>query len=315
MIEARILSVEQLSPDVKSFAVEATTGERMPAAEPGSHIDLHLPNVLIRQYSLCEESDGSRYEFAVKRMPDSRGGSKYVHENLAAGDVVTISPPRNNFVLGRHPHTLFIAGGIGITPIIAMSRKLAAEERSFALHYFCRDAAAPFDGFVDELAAMGCAKRHLGLDPAATAHTLSGLLAGDLPAGTHVYVCGPEPLMDETVRLAAPKLGTRAVHLERFSPRSVAVGVADRAFAVKLARSGRVFDVPADKSLLSVLVAAGIRISSSCQEGVCGSCVTGVLSGIPDHRDSFLTDEERNAGQDICPCVSRANTPELVLDL
>lgn len=314
MIEARILSVEQLSPDVKSFAVEATTGERMPPAEPGSHIGLHLPNGLIRQYSLYEETDGSRYEFAVKHVPDSRGGSKYVHENLAAGDVVTISPPRNNFVLGRHPHTLFIAGGIGITPIIAMSRKLAAEGRNFALHYFCRDAEAPFKNHLDRLMNAGCATRYVGLDPAATALILSELLTGGHPAGTHVYVCGPEPLMDVTVGLAAPRLGTHAVHLERFSPRTRGGGT-DRAFTVKLVRSGKTLDVPADRSLLSVLVAAGVRISSSCQEGICGSCVTGVLSGVPDHRDSFLTDEEREGGQDICACVSRAKTPELVLDL
>ncbi|MDG4897645.1 PDR/VanB family oxidoreductase [Mesorhizobium sp. WSM4976] len=286
----------------------------MSPAEPGSHIDLHLPNGLIRQYSLYREADGSKYEFAVKRTQDSRGGSQFIHEKLAKGDILTISQPRNNFVLGRHPHTLLIAGGIGITPIIAMSRKLAAEGRSFALHYFCRDAEPPFRNCVDELTSR-CATRYVGLDPAATARKLSELVAGDIPGQTHVYVCGPEPLMDETVRLAAPKLGKHAIHLERFSPGSIAADRACQAFTVKLSRSGKTLEVPPDRSLLSVLVAAGVRISSSCQEGICGSCLTGVLCGTPDHRDSFLTDEEKEAGQDICPCVSRAKTPELVLDL
>ncbi|MER8421047.1 PDR/VanB family oxidoreductase [Mesorhizobium sp. M1329] len=315
MIEARIVSVEQLSPDVKSFAVESVTGKRMPATAPGSHIDLHLTNSLIRQYSLYEETDGSRYKFAVKHVPNSRGGSRFIHENLAKGDKITISPPRNNFILGRHPHTLLISGGIGITPIMSMTRALATEARSFALHYFCRDANAPFKDFVDGLAVDAYASCHVGLDPMATARKLHELIVSDLPAQTHIYVCGPEPLMDETIRLGTPKLGTHAVHLERFSPKSSTTDQTDQAFVVKLARTGKVLEVPAGQSLLSVLVGAGVRISSSCGEGVCGSCVTGVLSGIPDHRDSFLTEEERESGQDICPCVSRARTPELTLDL
>lgn len=314
MIEARIISVEQLSRDVKAFTVVPVNGTCLPAAEPGAHISIYLPNGLTRQYSLCEETDGTRYEFAVKHVRQSRGGSRYMHEGLAQGDTIAISAPRNNFVLGRHAHTLLIAGGIGITPLVAMARKLVADGTSFVLHYFCRDADAPFKDFVDKL-APGRAVRHVGLNPAAKADKLDELIAKDTPSGTHIYVCGPQPLMDQTVKFASHKPGVAAVHLERFTASANAAKHVDRDFAVKLARSGKLLEVPADLSLLSVLTAAGVNLSSSCREGLCGSCVTGVLSGIPDHRDSFLTDEERRAGQEICPCVSRAHTSELVLDL
>ncbi|MFI1996411.1 PDR/VanB family oxidoreductase [Actinoplanes sp. NPDC020271] len=283
-------------------------GRDLDAWTPGAHIDLMLGEGLIRQYSLCgDPGDRSVWRIAVRREPGSRGGSRHVHDVLSENDQVEVSPPRNRFPLRPATRYLFLAGGIGITPILPMLAEATAAGADWQLHYAGRTRGSmPFD---QEL--MSAYGDRVALHPEDT-HGLMDLdaLLSDVDLDTLVYCCGPESL------LRAVEQRRATVYVERFAPQSAAASVPHREFDVDLRNSGRTLTVPADRSILDVLEAAGVQVLSSCREGTCGTCETTVLDGAVDHRDVLLTEDERATGDTMFICVSRAAPGHrLVLDL
>lgn len=302
--------------DTISVDLRPVAGGELPAFTPGSHIDLHLPNGLVRSYSLSNPSEERhRYVVGVLRDRASRGGSRCVHESLRVGMPITISEPRNHFALDESAaHTVLVAGGIGITPLLCMARRLKGRGRSFEMLYFARERKGA--AFLEELQALGM-PLHLHFDSEAGGPPdLRALLAQRQPdAGTHHYACGPTPMLDAFEKFCA-ELGHANAHIERFTP--VEVKAADDArsnYTVELKRSGRFIEVTPEKSLLDTLLDAGIQMDHSCCEGVCGSCETRVLEGIPDHRDSVLSPKEKASNKVMMVCVSGCKSERLVLDI
>jgi vanillate O-demethylase ferredoxin subunit len=308
-LRLRVARITDETPLIRSFELSAPDGKPLPAFSPGAHIDVCLRGGLVRQYSLCgEPSDRSRYRIAVLRCADSRGGSLAMHA-LGPGDMVDVGLPRNHFPLAPGAgHSILVAGGIGITPILGMARHLAAQGSSFELHYCCR--AEHHAAFRAELGGAGFAGRvhsHFGADRL----ELDTLLAGSA-AGSHVYVCGPERLMD-AVSATASRLGWPATRVHREYFKAGAADTSnDRPFDLKIASSGRVIRVDAGNTALAALTAAGIAIPSSCGQGVCGTCVTVVLEGEPEQRDHCLPP---SCTDRFTPCCSRARGALLVLEL
>lgn len=312
-IAARRLEAES----IVSLTLADPSGAPLPAFDAGAHIDLEVKPGLIRQYSLCQPAttDG-RYKIAVLKDPTSRGGSVAVH-TLAEGDFVRISEPRNAFPLAEGaPLSVFFAGGIGVTPLLCMAAALHAQGGAFALHYCAR--AAHQAAFVDDLRDSPFADRvHLHFDdgPADQRLDLTTVLA-DLDPSAHLYVCGPTGFMAWVIETAeGAGWPTAQVHREYFKPDAPAAEPGDGAFSVKLGASGQVIEVAADQTLLAALQAAGVDIPMSCEAGVCGTCLIGVLDGEPDHRDLYLTEAEKAAGDQMLPCCSRAKSATLVLAL
>jgi vanillate O-demethylase ferredoxin subunit len=270
---------------------------------------------LIRSYSICSDpQDRSRYLIAVKRTSPSRGGSQAMHA-MAEGEVIAVSMPRNHFPLDpRAGHHLLVAAGIGITPLLAMAIELRRSGRSFALHYFTHSVA--HTAFHEELSGPGFHGKvqvHAGLPRHLLVARLGDLLRHHRP-GAHVYLCGPEGFM-ETAVAQAGAWPRDSIHMERFHADHAALERPREAFQVRLSRSRRTLQVGADESIADALYSNGFRPPTSCKEGVCGSCVTRVVSGECDHRDGYLSPAERAAGDRIMLCVSRARGRELVLDL
>jgi ferredoxin-NADP reductase/nitrite reductase/ring-hydroxylating ferredoxin subunit len=296
-----------------AFELRPLTG-LLPSFQPGAHLDVHLPNGLIRQYSLINApGESGSYVIGVKREALSRGGSQLLHDSAREGDVVAISEPRNNFPLRRDAlHTIFIAGGIGITPLLAMAQTLEHAGLGYELNYFAenRDQLA----FPERLALLGDrVKAHLGLSPEAAQDLMRGLITGYRPH-VQVYVCGPVPMLDAARRIAAEQGWPEdAVHFEYF--KNTRVLEANTTFEVALARSCITVTVPAGKSILEVIRENGIDIASSCEQGACGTCAATVLEGEPFHQDVYLSDGEKLSGTKILTCVSRAKSARLVLDL
>ncbi len=315
-IAVRISSKQRETDEIAVFELVSADGAALPEFSPGAHIDVHVAG-LVRQYSLCNgPQDSDRYLIAVKREPQSRGGSRAMHE-LQAGDRLEISAPRNHFPLDPAPGPkLFLAAGIGITPLLSMTRHLLARGLPFELQVFTR--SREHTAFRELLAGAefrGQASFHYGLDAEALRAHLQALLCRRAE-GAQLYLCGPRPFMDLVVATAAAlSWPSEAVHLEYFSADPGLEDAPRRAFRVKLARSGASYDVPEDKSIVQALAEQGVDIATACEQGICGTCLTGVVDGTPDHRDSFLSDEEKRAGKQIMPCVSRAKSPLLVLDL
>jgi len=292
MLTVRVTRKETLADGVVGLTL---SGVALPAWEPGAHIDLHLPGGLVRQYSLCGAAGSWR--IAVLREPDGRGGSAAVHDLVAVGDTLAASEPRNHFPLVDASRYLFLAGGIGITPILPMVASVARRGRLWHLAYGGRSLA-----FRDELPT-----EHVTLYE----NRPLDLSRFPVAEGTAVYCCGPPSLLAAVESLARDwPPGT--LHVERFTPLAVGPG---EPFEVELASSGLTLTVPADQSVLATLRAAGLSVLSSCEEGTCGTCETGVLDGVPDHRDIVLTPAEREVGDIMMICVSRARTPRLVLDI
>lgn len=303
--------------DVRVVTLASTDGSPLPRFTPGAHIDVHLPRQIVRQYSLCGELfDSSQYKIAVKLEERSRGGSRYIHDSLRDGDLLRISAPRNNFPLcagsGRR---LLLAGGIGITPLLAMARQLVATREDFHLHYFARSYGHAT--FADLLAGpdfRDLTTLHLNLDAEATGLHLGRILADCLDP-VDLYIRGPRPFI-VAARGVAQALGWHEdnIHVEYFGALPVSA-VAAGAFTVRLARTGQSVEVGPSETIVSALAKVGIAISTSCEAGVCGTCITGVLDGVPDHRDDVLSASERATCRHVTPCVSRSKTPVLVLDL
>ena len=282
--------------------------------EAGSHIDLHLPNGLVRSYSLLNApSDQGRYVLGILRDRASRGGSRYVHEQLRVGTQLQISQPRNNFALDtRASHSVLVAGGIGITPIYCMFRQLLALGRSAELIYCARSRAEA--ALLDEISGLGAKVLYHFNDEKGGLPDLASYLAGR-PADTHFYCCGPTPMLD-AFEQTCERLGYPHAHIERFTAAEVAASEdAQDSYSVELSKSGKTVSVEPGLNLLDVLLEAGCDIEYSCREGVCGSCETRVLEGDVDHRDGVLTKAERAANKSMMVCVSGCKSRRLVLDL
>ncbi|HEX6354130.1 PDR/VanB family oxidoreductase [Actinophytocola sp.] len=292
MIDVSVAAKEAVADGVVALTLR---GSSLPSWTPGAHVDVELRSGLVRQYSLCGSPDDPSWRIGVLRESSGRGGSEYVHDTLAVGDRVRVSLPRNTFPLEPAARYLFIAGGIGITPLLPMIAAVAAQGADWQLRYGGRTRESM--AFLPELAVHGdrvCAR--------------PGLIdLSEVDDDVAVYCCGPEPLLSAVEGRYDPD----RLHLERFAPRPVA----GAPFEVELASSGNVLKVPADQSILSVLLDAGVPVLSSCQEGTCGTCETEVLSGTPEHHDSLLTEEERASGETMMICVSRSTGGRLVLDL
>ena len=299
--------------DVTGLELAPLVGH-LPTFQPGAHIDLHLPGGLVRQYSITNgPGEVLSYRIAVKRDPASRGGSVAIADTLHEGDRVAISAPRNNFPLRRDAvHSTLIAGGIGLTPLLSMAKALHRQGLAFDLHLFARSAAhVPLAADLAPLATQ--VTLHLGLDAATTTARLSEVL-GPHGFARHVYLCGPSGLL-EAARAKAAALGwpDAAVHFEYFSnDRPIA---RSSSFTIELARSALTLAVPAGRSILEVLRENGVGAASSCEQGACGTCLTRVLEGTPDHQDVYLNASEKAGGRVMLTCVSRAHSPRLVLDI
>jgi ferredoxin-NADP reductase len=282
----------------------------------GAHIDMHLPNQMVRSYSLLNASnERHRYLVAVLKDRASRGGSRCVHEQLRVGMALTISAPRNNFHLHEDAaHSVLVAGGIGVTPLLCMARRLRELGRSFEVLYFARSRSSA--AFVAEIEALGAPVAwHFDAEKGGPPDLRALLAARPAQAGTHYYACGPAVMLDSFEKNCA-ELGYTQAHIERFSAVEVAAAVDARlSYSVELRRSAKVISVTAPETLLSALRAAGVDPSTSCEEGVCGACETRVLDGTPDHRDSVLSAAERATNKVMMVCVGGCKSERLVLDL
>jgi ferredoxin-NADP reductase len=288
------------------------SGADLPAWSPGAHIDLKLREGLVRQYSLCgDPNDRSVWRIGVLREPQSRGGSEHVHAALVEGVEVDVRGPRNNFELVDSPKYLFVAGGIGITPILPMLTAAEAAGADWELHYGGRSRRSM--AFLEALEAATGNQVTLHPQDEVGLIDLPKILGTPQPE-TLVYTCGPEPLL-KAVEQHCAAWPEGSLHLERFSPKEQGEPVLADAFEVELATSGLTLTVPPDRSILEVVEEAGIPVLSSCQEGTCGTCETPVLEGEVDHRDSLLTPAEQAANDTMFICVSRAACPKLVLEL
>lgn len=321
MVEQTWLRVE-----VKNKHVEATDivcleladpdGRSLPPFSAGAHIDVKTPTGLVRQYSLCNDpSERHRYVIAVLREPRSRGGSVAMHETVRQGDRLAIRSPRNHFgLVPGVKRSLLLAGGIGITPILSMAHQLALSGGDFEMHYAARSTdRMAFLGRIRRSSFMAKVRLHVDNGEPTQRLDLVAVLGGP-DVGKHLYVCGPKGFMDAVVTTAR-SLGWPAanVHFEHFN--AAPKGDAGAAFDVVLRKSCKVIRIPDGVTVLEALRASGIDVPVSCEQGVCGTCVTRVLDGVPDHRDVFLTDDERARNDQFMPCCSRAHTSELVLDL
>lgn len=302
--------------DICSFELVDPEGRGLPPFSAGSHIDVHVRPGLVRQYSLCNDpGENHRYQIAVLRDPASRGGSSGIHDTFQEGDVIAISEPRNHFQLVQAQRYLLFAGGIGITPILCMAERLAQLGADFAMHYCTRsfERTAFHARILDANISLNVAF-HFDTGQFEQKLDLMAVL-GKAGSDTHLYVCGPAGFIDHVVR-GAKTLGWSPdrIHLEYFGAAPAATG-GDALFVVKIASSGQRYEVPADQTVVQALAEQGVEIPVSCEQGVCGTCITRVLGGIPDHRDLYFSVEEHAKNDQFTPCCSRALTSELVLDL
>jgi vanillate O-demethylase ferredoxin subunit len=299
------------APSIVSYDLRPIEGDALPPFNAGAHIDLALPNGLVRSYSLLNpQAERYRYVIAVQKDRSSRGGSKWVHENLRAGDVLSVSAPRNNFPLNETAKkSIFIAGGIGITPILSMIERLSAIGRDWELVYCTRTrASTPFSVL---LAAMTEVRFNFDGEPGGKLLDIAALVKV-APANAHFYCCGPIPMLD-AFEQATQELERERVHVEYFTAKEPPA--VEGGFTVVLAKSGHELPVPPGKTILDTLRDAGLDMRFSCTEGVCGTCETRVLEGVPDHRDRILTDAERAANKKMMICCSGSKSERLVLDL
>lgn len=315
-LAVRVAAIRQEADDIRSFELVDVRGQPLPGFTPGAHVDVYMPGNMVRQYSLCSsDSDLCRYLIAVKLEPASRGGSAHMHHSVKRDDVLTIGVPRNAFPLDPSAtQSLFLAGGIGVTPIVSMVESLLRRNQSVELDMFARSPAhMPFRSFLHQPALRGRLRALEGMDAGGVRRYLETRLA-DQPAGMHLYVCGPGGFV-EAVRGAAAHWTAGAVHVEAFGAAPAPSAAVDQAFQLRLARSGLEICVPAHSSMLQALRERGVEVEASCEQGICGTCMARVLEGVPDHRDSFLSEEERFEGERVMLCVSRARSERLVLDL
>lgn len=312
-MQVRVKRISYEAESINSYELVNPAGHELPPFTAGAHIDLHLANGMIRSYSLVnDQSERHRYVIAVNNDAAGRGGSKHVHETLRAGQVIEISRPRNNFALHEDAgHSVLIAGGIGITPMLSMIRRLEALGRSWELYYATRTRVAA--AFLDELNALRPSNLHLTFDqePQAKMIDLAAIVKAARPEA-RLYCCGPVSML-EAFEAATAGRPPGQVHVEYFKAKEKPA--ADGGFEVRLARSKQTIAVQPGQTILDALLAAGINANYACSEGVCGTCETRVIEGIPDHRDLFLSREEQQANKSIMICCSGSKSSTLVLDI
>lgn len=300
--------------DVLWVELRAANGGSLPAFTPGSHLELRLPAGLLRHYSLCNDpGERDRYCLAVGLAANSRGGSRHIHRELRAGSTLDCSLPRNNFPLDPDaPRVVFVAGGIGITPILSMIHSCEARARPWQLHYAARSRQRT--AFYEWLSSHHRSKCHFHFDDEAGGWFDASAALGDIAPDAAIYCCGPAPLMSSVQALTAQRAPGRA-HFEWFSAEAAPPPDTHRSFTIVLASSGRRLEVPPHQTILDVLEAHGEGVPFSCREGLCGTCKTGVIAGLPDHRDHVLSPEEQASNRVIAVCVSRATSDVLELEL
>jgi vanillate O-demethylase ferredoxin subunit len=313
MLKVRVVTKQVIATDICALELVSTDGGPLPAFTAGSHIDVHLPGGLVRQYSLCNSpAERNRYRVGVLRDPASRGGSNAVHA-LNEGDEIEISEPRNHFELAREQdHAVLVAGGIGVTPLLCMAERLLATNEQFAFHYCAKSLdRIAFKERLNTPEMASHVKLHVDDDQASHFDPTRAL--PDAAPGTHLYVCGPAGFIDWILQAANAKGWAEGnVHREYFT--AAETTTQNVAFQIKLASSGQIVDVRADQSAAEALMEQDVFIPMSCEQGVCGTCVTRVLEGTPEHRDVYMTDAEHAANDQFTPCCSRAKSL-LVLDL
>ena len=292
------------------LVLQKSDGTELPEWAPGAHIDLILGDDLIRQYSLCgDPSDKLSWRLGILREPKSRGGSSYVHDQIRVGSTLRAGGPRNHFPLDPGERYLFVAGGIGITPILTMVHAADAAGAQWRLLYGGRSRTSM--AFLDELEKFG---DRVVIRPQDEYGLLDlAAFVGDADENTAVYCCGPEPLITAMENICAAE--SLPLHVERFAPKPITEAGPNEEFELVCAESGITLTVPANSTILAEVRKAGIEVLSSCSEGTCGTCEVDVLEGVPDHRDSVLTPEERKSGESMMICVSRCLGSRLVLDL
>ncbi|MFF1568059.1 PDR/VanB family oxidoreductase [Streptomyces sp. NPDC058293] len=314
-VEVRVSEVSQETSEIRALRLVRGDGNAFGPFRAGAHIDVKGPTGVLRQYSLCgPPDDPSSLLIAVKREPDSRGGSAALHA-VREGDRLEIGEPRNLLSLAEDAdrHVL-VAGGIGITPLLSMAYELHRSGAEFDLHYFARtrEEAAFVDLLENRTEFPERVHLHFGT-PRSERPPLLAELASGLTSRSHIYTCGPQGFMDQVTAAFTPRVGAERVHIEHFEAAEVDTSD-DGAFTVEL-DTGEVFTVPVGRSILSVLEESGVAVFKSCEEGICGSCVSGVLEGTPDHRDNCLSATDKESGSQIALCVSRALSSKLVIEL
>lgn len=313
-MEVTIHQIHQHNANILSFELISSNGSPLPAFQAGAHIDVHLGEGLIRQYSLANcSSEQQRYVIGVLKDPNSRGGSEYVHTQLQCGQRLTISEPRNLFALDPNlEEAVLCAGGIGITPILAMAKELKRQNRSFKLYYFVKTRSAL--AFLDDLAELG-EHVHIHIDDEADTHC-------DLPheltqraLDKHLYVCGPDGFMNFVIQTAQQQAWPDSnIHKEHFSAQTIDTSN-DGSFSIQILKTGQLIHVAQDQTAAKALEAAGVIVPMSCEQGICGTCLVNVVEGEIDHRDMYLTEEEQAAHNQFTPCCSRAKSKVIVVDL
>ena len=314
LLQVVVTDIAEQGEGNRALTLAPLLGE-LPPFEAGAHVDVHLPGGVVRQYSIASAPDerDRHYVLCVKLAPASRGGSRHIPEQLVAGQRLWISLPRNHFPLQADGPHLLLAAGIGITPLLSMAQALDARGEAFVLHHYVRERAqAAFAGRLAQGFAHGRVQVHADAEGESPLTHVPGELAQ--PRG-HLYLCGPGGFMDHFAALAG-RAGWPAqnIHSERFDPVEL-VRADDAPFEVELASSGEVVEVPAGQSIAQALGEAGIPVEVSCEQGMCGACVTGVLAGVPDHRDCVLGAAEHAANDRMTLCCSRSRSPRLVLAL
>ena len=311
LLTLRLVAIRYAAADTNLYEFADPEGRPLPAYAPGAHVDVHLPGGLMRQYSLARpDRHGQPYLVGIKLDRAGRGGSRWLHDEARVGQLFQIAPPRNHFPLTEDaPHSVLIAGGIGVTPVWCMAQRLVDIGASFELHYAVRTRADA--AFLAELEAMAPSAR-LHVDAEAETVLDVAAIVEAAPAGAHLYCCGPAPMM-AAFEAAAAGRAAEQVHVEYFSAAPPAP--IEGGFVVALARSGREVVIPPGSTILETLRRAGLTLTSSCEQGVCGACETRVLEGLPDHRDLLLTPAEKAANKTMMICCSGALSDRLVLDL
>ena len=316
-LSVRVTRKTQEAVDICTYELVAEDGGPLPAFSAGAHVDVNVPGGLTRQYSLCNApSESNRYLIGVLRDPASRGGSQAMHERVSEGQILQISVPNNHFPLAHEAkrHVL-LAGGIGVTPILCMAERLANTGADFEMHYCTRSPERT--AFHHRISASNFATRvnfHFDDGAADQKLDIAGLLR-EPASGVHLYVCGPKGFMDAVLSSARTQGWPEdQLHYEFFAG-TAAPSASDASFEVQIASSGRLIVIPSDKTVVQALSEAGVEVQVSCEQGVCGTCLTRVIEGVPDHKDLYLTPEEQAANDQFTPCCSRSKTARLVLDL
>jgi tetrachlorobenzoquinone reductase len=315
LIDARLAEITAVAKDTNLYTFRRAEGGPLPPYKPGAHIDLHLPNGMIRQFSLCApNTDPDSYVVGIKRDAASRGGSSYIYDQMKVGHDIQISAPRNNFPLVENAeHIVLVAGGIGITPIWCMAQQLIALKRPWKLYYSCRSRGEM--AFLESLQKLAPESVHLHFDDEAGGKFLDlAAVVTASPDSAHLYCCGPTPML-KAFEAATASRQRHQVHIEYFTAKDEPDAGTLGGFWVELAKSGEEYFIPPGKKILEVLFDAGVDVDYSCELGICGACETRVISGVPEHHDAVMSEEEQAANEKVMICCCGCKTERLVLDM